>query len=541
MACGGVRDALIFSKRMLSNGVSATVVGGHQRSLSAARDICRETLASVSPSQLVRASVRVVRSEDGEEKRGVHVMRVGDREYLLNHNVKVVAFGKAVLGMVGALESILGGHIVSGVASVPVGSVRDFNNGRKVRIMEGAAHNLPDQPALCAAEEILGVCRGAGEGEVVVAVISGGGSALLPCPIPGVTLDEKRTVTELLSKAGANIKELNMFRKFFSQTKGGKLAEAAYPAQMVGLILSDVIGDPLDTIASGPTTPTSTTHHDIITLTEKYNLSQSLPQSIQDILSRDRNPTRETESPHETVPIENSSYKHVHNVIVGSNRLATEAAAAKAESMGYRAVVWSHSVQGEARLLGEVFATLAHCAAQSGLRSAVSELRKTPCFVNLIRENPAMARDFDHLKGKLAKIAQDMGRPCDICLISGGEPIVTVTGDGKGGRNQELALAFSVRHHQLKQESRSPGPCECVLMSLGTDGQDGPTDAAGALGHSSVLTTATAQGLDGEESLRRNDSHSFFSALDGGRYLLRTGLTGTNVMDIHCLLFTSIH
>ena len=311
---------------------------------------------------------------------------------------------------------------------------------------------------------------------------------------------------------------------------------------MVGLILSDVIGDPLDTIASGPTTPTRTTHHDIITLTEKYNLSQSLPQSIQNILSRDRNQTRGTESTRETVPIENGSYKHVHNVIVGSNRLATEAAAAKAESVGYRAVVWSHSVQGEARLLGEVFATLAHCAAESGLRSAVSELRNTPCFVNLIRENPAMARDFDHLKGKLARIAEDMGRPCDFCLISGGEPIVTVTGDGKGGRNQELALAFSVKHHQLKQESGSPaGPCECVLVSLGTDGQDGPTDAAGALGHSSALTTATAQGLDGEESLRRNDSHSFFSALDGGQYLLRTGLTGTNVMDIHCLLFTSIH
>ena len=311
--------------------------------------------------------------------------------------------------------------------------------------------------------------------------------------------------------------------------------------QMVSLILSDVIGDHMDTIASGPTAPTNITHHDVITLMEKYNLFQSLPQSIQNILSCEQNPPRETETPRESVPIINGSYKHVQNVIVGSNRLATEAAAAKADSMGYKPVVWSHSVQGEARVVGEVFATLAHTVAQASLGSAVSELRNEPCFADFIRDNPAMGGEFDLLESKVAKVAKNMmGKPCDFCLISGGEPTVTVTGDGKGGRNQELALAFSIKHHQLEVESGSSGVFDCLLVSLGTDGQDGPTDAAGALGHSSIVPTATAQGLDGVEYLRRNDSNSFFSALNGGKYLLRTGLTGTNVMDINCLLFTKV-
>ena len=307
---------------------------------------------------------------------------------------------------------------------------------------------------------------------------------------------------------------------------------------MVSLVLSDVIGDPLDTIASGPTIPTFTTHHDIITLLKKYNLCQSLPVSMQNILSHHQNPpTSDMKlSCKNSIPIENGSYAHVQNVIVGSNRLATEAAAAKAQSVGYKGVVWSHSIQGEARLVGEVYANLAHCISVFGLRSAISELRKKPCFVRFIQDNP---RDFDFLEETVFKIAEDVGSPCDLCLISGGEPTVTVRGDGKGGRNQELALAFSLKLHQLKQESSLPGVSDCLLVSLGTDGQDGPTDAAGAMGHSSVIDSATAQGLDGADFLRRNDSYSFFSAVNGGQYLLRTGLTGTNVMDIHCLLFTN--
>ena len=310
--------------------------------------------------------------------------------------------------------------------------------------------------------------------------------------------------------------------------------------QMVALILSDVIGDPLDTIASGPTTPSNTTHNDIIALFQKYNLFPSLPKSIRDILANHRS---SLDIPLERVPVENGSYKHVQNVIVGSSKVATGAAARRAEALGYTPVVWSHSVEGEARLVGEVYAALAHSIANFGLKSAVMELRRTQCFVTLTQSNPAMVGDFDNLDRELCEIGKRLGRPCDMCLISGGEPTVTVVGEGRGGRNQELALAFSLCHHQLEKTGESNLTCEteCVLLSLGTDGQDGPTDAAGAMGHYSLTHTAIEQGLDGADYLKRNDSNSFFSRLDGGRYLVKTGLTGTNVMDIHCLIFTNVH
>jgi glycerate kinase len=333
-----------------------------------------------------------------------------------------------------------------------------------------------------------------------------------------------------------------MFRRFFSQTKGGRLAEASFPAQMVSLILSDVIGDPLDTIASGPTTPSVTTHHDITTLAEKYNLTESLPLSIRNALSQQQRQSTSDEAVNsrKRVPIENGEYRHVQNVIVGSNRLATEAAADKARAMGYRPGVWSHSVHGEARLLGEAYAILAHCAMEFSYRTAVAELRKTPPFENLIQNNPGMGGEFQALEEALIEHADVTGTPCNLCLISSGEPTVTVTGDGRGGRNQELALAFSLRLSELQQSSScSVASADCVLVGLGTDGQDGPTDAAGAVGHSSLVLSAGAQGLDAADFLRRNDSYSFFSRVEDGNYLLKTGLTGTNVMDIHCILFTS--
>jgi glycerate kinase len=474
------------------------------------------------------------------------VLGVRGREYALDHNVKVVAFGKAVLGMLDALESLLGDHIIAGVASVPMGSSEKryndtFHNVNrdksKVRVLEGAAGNLPDCQALSAASEILSLCREAREGEVVVALVSGGGSALLPCPIQGVTLQEKRTVIEALSKAGASIHELNLFRKFFSQTKGGKLAAAAYPAQMVALILSDVIGNPLDTIASGPTVPSNISRDDVITLLDKYSVTQLRPESIQSVLStKDRQTQKPSpESSGEGVLIENGSYKHVQNAIVGSNSIATAAAADMATSMGYRPEVWSHLVQGEARLLGEAFAVFAHSHRNS---ERLSLLRKEPCFVELAQSNPAMVAEFERLDANL-----DIESPCNLCLISGGEPTVTVTGNGKGGRNQELALAFSLKYNQLSQQSDQAKltptqAAECVLFSLGTDGQDGPTDAAGAVGHASLIPSAAAQGIDAEGCLRRNDSYSFFSQVEGGKYHLKTGLTGTNVMDVHCILLT---
>lgn len=308
---------------------------------------------------------------------------------------------------------------------------------------------------------------------------------------------------------------------------------------MVALILSDVIGDPLDTIASGPTVPSSTTQDDVIALIDKYSMSQSIPPSIQSILSDGgaRTHPASKQSSSLFVPIKNGGYEHVHNVIVGSNSIATAAAADKAHGMAYTSMVWSNAVQGEARLLGEAYAILAHNIGIYNDRSFLSRLRQESCFIKLVEKNPIMLREFEKLEALL-----DSESSCNLCLISGGETTVTVTGAGKGGRNQELALAFSLKYNQLNQAAITDKPkltMDCLLLCLGTDGQDGPTDAAGAVGHASLVTTATIHGINGEEFLRHNDAYSFFSQIEGGKYLLKTGLTGTNVMDIHCILLTS--
>lgn len=313
---------------------------------------------------------------------------------------------------------------------------------------------------------------------------------------------------------------------------------------MVGLILSDVIGDPLDIIASGPTVPSFITSSQITSLLEKYNLSSSIPASIREIV-RERKASLEDSD--KVAEMRGGRYGHVQNIIIGSNRIATEAAADKASSLSYQPIIWSHSIHGEAKLVGEMYATLVQYIFKYGVRgSAVEELKKTSSFLSLIQSSPAMATEIDNLGVVLSTKCDEIegeGSPCGLCLISGGEPTVTVRGGGKGGRNQELALAFSLaRHHLIRQTSPEERPttsheCECVLISLGTDGQDGPTDAAGAIGHKSLIPTAMTQKLDGKHFLERNDSYSFFSQFNGGRYLLKTGLTGTNVMDIHCLLF----
>ena len=307
---------------------------------------------------------------------------------------------------------------------------------------------------------------------------------------------------------------------------------------MVAIILSDVINDPLHVIASGPSVPSTTTSADIMSLLEKYQLS--IPPSVEKYLDSTQEPSWESIS---IAPIENGSYCHVQNVIVGNNSIATAAAAAKASEMSYRSVVWSHAIQGEARLLGEVYAMVAHMLTKNSdtatLKAALSQLKQHPPFVELIRVNPSLLNEFERLFSML----EDVDRSQGLCLLSGGEPTVTVGGDGKGGRNQEMVLAFLVKCKELEPsvpmstESTKPRRDFC-LFSLGTDGQDGPTDAAGAVGHPSLIAEATVESLDAENYLTRNDSYSYFSRLRGGRYHLKTGLTGTNVMDLHLMLIT---
>jgi hydroxypyruvate reductase len=314
--------------------------------------------------------------------------------------------------------------------------------------------------------------------DLVLAVISGGGSALLTLPATGLTLADLQQTTDLLLRSGATIVELNAVRKHLSQVKGGGLARLAGEARVASLILSDVVGDPLDVIASGPTAADPTTFADAWTVLERYNLVARVPGAV-----RERLQAGVEGSLPDTPKPDAALLQRVHNVVVGSNRLAAEAAVLAASEVGLNTLLLSTFVEGEACQVARVAAALAK---------------------------------------ELATYDRPVSRPA--CLVWGGETTVTVRGLGKGGRNQELALAAAVAMAGL------PG---VLLVALGTDGTDGPTDAAGAVANGETMARARSLGLDPAAHLENNDAYPFFDALGD---LVRTGPTGTNVNDL-LLLF----
>ncbi len=428
------------------------------------RDIFREALGAVDPRECVRR----------------HAGRVEDRLREENcDRLVAVAFGKAACAMTrGLLDNLPEpGRIQRGIVVTKYGHASGEPLPDRIPVFE-AAHPVPDERGAAATVRAVELLKTAGKGDLVVCLISGGGSALLAAPSEGITLEEKREVTRLLLEAGADIVELNTVRKHVSRVKGGRLAEAAAPAGVISLILSDVIGDRLDSIASGPTAPDETTYGDALGVLERYDLSGRTPGSVRRMLERGaRGEIPETPKPGSPV------FGGVENVLVGSNRLATEAARAKALEMGYEAVVLTSELRGEARDAARWLA-------------------------NKARE----ARSQRGTGGR------------GLCLIAGGETTVTVTGTGKGGRNTELALAFALEIEGLERIS---------LLSAGTDGTDGPTDAAGALVDGSTASRARRAGIDPGAFLGNNDSYTFFRKAGG---LLVTGPTGTNVMDVQVLL-----
>jgi glycerate 2-kinase len=395
----------------------------------------------------------------------------------------LVGFGKAASQMARAVEDFAGDLIKKGILITKYGhsisqESRITGKESKIKIYE-AGHPLPDGNGLAATKEIIDLVKGLDENSLLLCLISGGGSALFVSPYNDVSLDDKKKTTELLLKAGADIKELNTVRKHISAVKGGRLAELAYPARIISLILSDVIGDKLDVIASGPTSPDETTFGDTLEVIERYNLSSRLPQKVLEVLHNGA-----SGSIRETPKEGNCIFDRVENIIIGSNRKALKAAKTQAEFFGLKTEILSSEISGEARDVG---------------KSIAREAMKAK---NTSRKN----------------------RDNAICFISGGETTVTVRGTGLGGRNMELALSFAIGIE---------GTEGITMLSAGTDGTDGPTDAAGAIVNSETMKTARANGLDPVEYLENNDSYNFFKQIDG---LLITGPTGTNVMDIQILI-----
>ncbi len=411
-------------------------------------------------------------------RRHVHAnggaIEVANRSYALAdfQRIFIVGAGKAAAPMARALEMLLGERLTGGIVVAPYGQAQLL---QKVRVIE-AAHPIPDLAGLEGARLIAGVARQASAHELIFVLMSGGGSALLPYPIDGLTLADKQTVTQLLLRSGATIQEINALRRHLSQLKGGKLARMTDPAQVVTLLLSDVIGDRLEDIASGPTAPDPSRYTDCLEILRMYRLHEAIPAPARSILERgSQGEIAETVKPNDPV------FTRVHNVIVGSNRLATDAARSYAESLGYRATILSNAVQGESREVAKRYA------------ATIKKILTEPV-------------------------------PAPICFISGGETTVTVRGDGMGGRNQEFALAAALE---------IGGTEGVVVLSAGTDGIDGPTAAAGAIVDGATVARGRSKGCDAAEFLARNDSYSYLNATGD---LLITGPTHTNVMDIQVML-----
>jgi len=430
---------------------------------SAAEAIARSAISAVEPEALVHNSVRL----EGD------CLQIPNESINLSDfkRIIIIGAGKACAAMEKALENILGDRISDGLIVVKEGYAKPLE---RVSIRE-AGHPVPDVRGMEAAQEILSlVSKSARPDTLIIFLISGGGSALLPLPYDGISLEAKRETTESLLLCGASIDEINSVRKHISKIKGGRLAIEAAPARLLCLILSDVIGDPLDVIASGPTVGDPSTYSGAMSILQKYKIWNNVPESVRQAIERGvGRHIEETPFPGDDI------FRNVSTMVIGNNRTAVEAASRKAASLGFDPLMLTTSISGEAREVGTVFASIAREVESSG--------------------NPVKS---------------------PACILAGGETTVTVRGDGKGGRNQEFALAAALSLQSAQK---------IVIAGIGTDGNDGPTDAAGGIVDMTTIERASARGLDASDYLERNDSYRLLEAIGD---LLVTGPTGTNVMDL---------
>ncbi len=405
---------------------------------------------------------------------------IGDRPYDLSQidRVIVIGAGKAGAGMAAAVEALLGEHIATGWVNVRYG-YEPAHPPARIHI-HPAGHPIPDEAGLEGTRRILALVDSLTPRDLALVLVSGGASALMEAPAPGVSLPDLQTLTDSLLRSGATIGEINAVRKHLSQVKGGRLAERIVRrgAQAAVLILSDVVGSPLDAIGSGPCAPDPTTFADAWAVLERYNLLDQVPPGVLRHLERGRSGQEaETPGPGDRL------FAGVHTVIVAENRTAAEAAVERARALGFHAVLLTTYLEGEAREIGRVLAALAKEQARTG--------------------HPL---------------------PLPACLVLGGETTVTVRGSGRGGRNQEVALGAALA---------LDGWENVLVATLATDGTDGPTDAAGAFADGDTVARARALGLDPADHLARNDAYPFFAALGD---LIITGPTGTNVNDLAFVL-----
>lgn len=425
--------------------------------------IMNDAINAVKPSSLMKDRLLL----EGR------LFKVNDLVYDLDKykDVYVIGAGKASAYMAQHLEEILGTGITGGIISTKYGHSAVCTN---VDVFE-AGHPVIDESSLNVTSKIIGLLENTTERDLVICLLSGGGSALLESLPERIELNEVKKTFELLLSSGADIKEMNVVRKHISQVKGGKLLKRVYPSECLTLIISDVVGDKLETIASGPTYYDSSTFSDSVQILDKYDLTNKLPAKITEYLQKGVKGRVE-----ETLKQSDSFLSKVNNIILGNNLLALKKAGETAESLNYNTLFVSSMIEGESKEAAKV----------------ISGIIKQIKYSDFPVKKPA-------------------------CLLLGGETTVTLRGKGKGGRNQEFVLASLI---QLKNELD-----DMILLSCGTDGTDGPTDAAGAFAEKGVMSKVKANNLYPLDFLNENNSYDFFEKTDG---LIKTGPTGTNVMDV---------
>jgi glycerate 2-kinase len=455
-----------------------------------ARSIYETALASVAPERLIRTHV----SLDGDLLR----VRGETRDLSLFEGVYVIAFGKAAVGMGTALAEVLGDRLTEGLIVSP-----GPPSGRRGRLeFLEAPHPLPDGRSVDAAQRALELAQKAGDRDLVLVAISGGGSSLLCLPAEGVSLDDKKVVIDELLRAGADIRELNVVRKHLSRIKGGRLARAAHPATVVTLVISDVIGDDLESIASGPTYWDSTTFADAMAILKEREVWKRAPAAVKAHVERGV-----AGDVPETLRKDDPVFAKADAFVVGNNLTALRGARREAERLGYETYIVSAADRGEAR---------------KAARDNVAFLSTLACSMS--------------------------SAPKATCLLAGGELTVTVRGTGMGGRNTEYVLASLVEIRESGVEEAFCGAChfpgttsgseeergvDWVILSVGTDGIDGPTDAAGAWIDAATFKRVHDLGLAPARALNDNDSYTFLRRTGN---LIVTGPTGTNVMDVRVML-----
>ncbi|MCS7116037.1 MAG: glycerate kinase [Nitrososphaerota archaeon] len=420
-------------------------------------------LSSIDPQNLIKGHVK----RDGDRIQIDHLsidLKEVDKIY-------VIGGGKASAPMAEALYSILGDRIHYGIVAIPKYQHRRFYTG-SIELLK-AGHPIPTIESLSAASKILELTDDLNEDDLVFCLISGGGSALMTSPIEGVTLEDKQSITKSLIQSGATIDELNIVRKHLSNIKGGRLAQKIYPARVISLIISDVVGNRIETIASGPTAPDPSTYKDAVEILKKYDIWSKAPESVRKVLEKGVDGLIP-----ETPKSGDKIFERVHNFIIGSNDLACESALKYLESNGLDACILTTLLEGEAREVGKVVSAIA----------------------------------------RYMKVKKLGAR--GISIVLGGETTVTVKGSGKGGRNQELVLSACRYIDNVRG---------LAIASVGTDGIDGFTDAAGGIVDSYTLSRAKRMGLNVESFLQNNDSNTFLERLGD---TIITGPTGTNVNDI---------